>query len=117
MNIQSDRRWWPFAISVDPELQSPENRVTLEFLGEAFRPGVRPYLQCADTEMGAIADNGRECLIVKRGKQRAEIILVESGEARLKRVYSDACEYDALRRASAVALQWLTDGVIESASS
>lgn len=116
MNRQSDRRWWPFAISVDVETPSPENKATLDFLSEALRPGVRPYLQNSDTEMGAIADNGRECLIVKRGKQRAEIILVESGETRFMHVYSDVGEYKALGKASAVALQWLADGVIESAS-
>jgi hypothetical protein len=115
MNPNSDRQWWPFAMSVDPEMQSPENAATLQFLSKALHAGSRSYLQHSDTEMGAIADNGRECLIVKRGKQRAEVILVERGETRHRHVYSYAEECEALRKASATALQWLADGVIEGA--
>ncbi len=113
MNVASDRQWWPFAKGVSSEKKTAETVAKLDFLTKALRPGVRPFVQHGDTEIGAIADNGRECLVVRRGKQRAEVVLVGQGETRLKHVYFDAGECEAFRKASAVALQWIMDGVIE----
>ena len=65
-----DRQWWPFDVEVRLTRQSIEMSAKLMFLTSALRPGVRPFVQNSDLECGAIAENGRECLIAWRGKQQ-----------------------------------------------
>ena len=108
----TDRQWWPFLVEVAHPHQSPELMFTLDFLNNALRPGVRPFLQNSEGETGAIADSGRECLIVKRGKQRAELILTDRGDIQNRQVFFQLDDYVALQTASSIALQWLTGGLV-----
>jgi hypothetical protein len=107
MNMITDRQWWPFAVDANAEQQSTEMTVKLNFLAEAARCGGRAFVQNNELECGAIGDNGRECLIVWRGKHRAEAILLQSGELKLKRAFSSVVEGEAFNDASAVGVRWL----------
>ena len=64
-------------------------------------------LQNDELECGAIAENGRECLIVWRGKQRAEVFLIEGGDLKTRQSFGDPNECDAFRQAAEMGLAWL----------
>lgn len=116
MNMTSDRQWWPFAVDADLKQQSAEIRIKLKFLTEATRSGCKAYIQNGELEWGAIGDNGRECLTVRRGTQRAEIILWKDEEMTLKRMFISTVEGEASDIATSVGLRWLIHGEYDDES-
>jgi len=116
MTTHSDRQWWPFDIDVSTDQKSTETSLKVSFLTNALRPGVRPYIQNCDLECGAISENGRECLIVWRGKQRSELLLWKHEQLMLKRGFTAIGEGEAFRQATSVGLKWLHDGIVDNDS-
>lgn len=113
MTMTTERQWWPFAVDEHSEQQSIEMTVKLRFLTEATRCGCKAFVQNNELECGAVGDDARECLIVWRGKQRAEAILLREGELTHKRTFSSVVEGEAFNAAAVVALRWLNDGEFE----
>lgn len=101
------RRWWPFNVQVTPDKQSSEVKLKLAFLREATDRGLKAYLQNNELECGAVADDGKECLLAWRGKQRTEMFLMESGKLVSRKLYTDHEEGAAFLQASAKALDWI----------
>lgn len=104
MTESADRLWWPFAVQ-PVEQQSSESKAKIAFLRDATSQGLRAFAALSDC--GAIAEDGRECYLVWRGKQRCELLLIDAGAVKAKKMYADPTTGLAFRQASADALDWL----------
>ena len=113
MSAADDRRWWPFPVKVSAEAMSLELRDRLDFLDEAVRGGLRAYLENNELFCGAISDSGRDCLIIWRGRQRAELILRRDEEVVLKKLFSELAAGEAFRCAAGIGIRWTRDGTCD----
>lgn len=107
MSEQTERHWWPFKVEISTVSEFSEAGAKLEFLEEAVKIGAKSFVQNDELECGAVAESGRECLIVWRGKQRADVLLIEGGELKTKQSFVAPNECDAFRQAAAMGLAWL----------
>ncbi len=104
MASEDTRLWWPFPVV--PSVQQTEDvKAKLFFLEGANLRGCRAYVD--ESDCGAIAPDGRECLIVWRGRQRSELLLIDAGVVQVKKMFADLSEGEAFRQASVEALAWL----------
>lgn len=99
-----DRRWWPFPLQ-DHEPQAKEAKAKLAFLEEAARRGLRGFIDRSDC--GAVAEDGRECYLAWRGKQRCELRIIESGIVRSRKMFVDPVACVAFQQAAEEALESL----------
>ena len=104
MPNEANRMSWPF--KVPPlERETEEIKAKVAFLQDAQHHGFRSYVDQDDC--GAVAPDGRESLIVWRGKQRAELLLIDAGSVTEKKLFANLSEAVAFRQASVEALAWL----------
>lgn len=108
MPNERKRIWWPFQIP-PLERQTEEIKAKVAFLEEAYRLEFRSYVD--NDDCGAIAADGRESFIVWRGKQGAELLLINTGMVTDRKLLTERQEAAAFRQASAEALAWLLQGV------
>jgi hypothetical protein len=113
MSRTEDRQWWPFAADEHAVKNSIDAMMKVKFLTEATRFGCKAFVQNIGGECGAIGDDGRECLILLRTRQRAEVFLQQSDELKHRRMFYKVVHGEALNAAAAVAIQWLKDGNYE----
>jgi hypothetical protein len=81
------------------------HRAEIDFLTRAAEMGCRAYGDGND--LGAVADDGRECRIVWRGHHRRELVLIEGEQATGKKMFANSEEAAALRAAAEAALAFL----------
>ena len=105
MSNERNRILWPFQ-APPLEQQSEEIKAKVAFLEEAHRQGFQAYVD--QNDCGATSPNGRESLIVWRGKQRSELLLIEANAVKVRKSFTDLSEAVAFRRASSEALAWLS---------
>jgi len=68
------KTWWPFPV-ISPDRQTEQHKAEIRFLEMATAQGFRPYTFGAE-HFGAVADNGREGLVLYRGRSRWEVVLI-----------------------------------------
>ena len=107
MNDHVIRRWWPFELESPIAKESAESNAKREFLDEVTRIGAKGYVQNNELECGAVSENGCECLVIWRGKQRAEVLLINCGKLSLKQSFFSTNECEAFRQAADKGLEWI----------
>lgn len=104
MSNEQPRMWWPFAVANEQGLGDDET-ARLSFLREASQQGFRAFIQQSDC--GAVAPDGRECYLVWRGRQRTELLSIDTGQVLQKKMFADAMSSSAFRHAASEGLAWL----------
>lgn len=104
---QAKRTWWPFE-AISEANRDAEHKAGIDFLMRATQVGFRAYMEGGD--FGARSGEGRECRIIWRGKQRRELLLIESEQCVHKEMFIAAEEGAALAQAATVGLAFLKYG-------
>ncbi len=94
----NQKQIWPFSI-VPIEQLSAQQRKEVGFLQAAFNQGCCSYTFDAGN-LGASKQNGKDCIIIRRGADRWEVILSELN----KEAFSKVVTFDEAVNA---ALSWL----------
>ena len=114
MSDRTSRAWWPFEV-IPENRRTDQHKAEIDFLVRATDIGCRAYVDGSD--LGAVADNGRECRIVWHGNHRRELLSIDDKKDLFQHMFTNPEEGAAFTEAAQAALAFLEKGALAAGKS